>query len=326
MVYLTISVIVLFAGLFLLSALYWRDRRYRGEATQVSVDEQHYRSLIDLFKYAMTFLGVFGAVILYLTYKDSGAIRDEVRKNLTDAKSDIRQTMTDVKGDVKQSVDSTKSDAKQAIDYTKTFADTQISQTREQTSAIALNEARRQVDNAFRTSNIESMIELAAKKQVGQAYEREVRGQIDGLMDNIHQEITALGQINDAGAKMRVGIREGLERLQQLQRISQSEQSRQMAKALFEAITRDYETTVQKDFEGKSPLQFAYGDKAAEMKMSPTVISDAVKIILDKNMHLSPVAEQFFYLRDAASVPFKTFDFEAVEQWCKAHPAVCKIQ
>jgi hypothetical protein len=118
-----------------------------------------------------------------------------------------------MKSDAKSTIDNTKEQASAAINYTKDAAGNQISQIREQSGAIALTEAQKRVDNAFRTTNVETLVENATKREVGSAVERRVQTEVDKVMASVQQDISTLGRIADAGSRMRQGIRSGYDEL-----------------------------------------------------------------------------------------------------------------
>ena len=93
-----------------------------------------------------------------------------------------------------------KSDAKSTIDNTKELAS--ISQIRGEAAAIALTEAQKRVDSAFRTTNVETLVDNAARREVGTAIERRVQTEVDKVMASVQQDISTLGRIADAVSRV----------------------------------------------------------------------------------------------------------------------------
>jgi hypothetical protein len=146
-------------------------------------------------------------------------VRSEVRQNLADIKSEVRQNLADVKSDTYAAVDRTREDAKTAISHTTDATSLQISQIRERSATIAIGEAQKRVDEAFRTTNVQKLVEESAQRQVGPVIDRKVQTEVDREMASLQDEISALGQIADAGLQMRIGIRAGLDELGQLKQV-----------------------------------------------------------------------------------------------------------
>jgi len=289
--------------------------------------ELHYKSLTDYFKYLVTItamgVGILVAVGLYITYRDMSSMRAEVKQNLSDVKGEIRQNMADVKGDTKQVVEGTRDQAKTAIDSTRDAASLQISQIREQSAAIALGEAQRRVENAFRTTNVETLVEDAARRQVGVVIERQAKGEVDRAMDSLQQDITMPGRLADAGAKMRIGMRSGWDQLFSLINSSTNENVLQRGKAIFESIATDYESYVKESMGGHSALETEYGEKLKELRSKPEFVQGMIaRIRSGRDLH--EVATSFLTLREVMGRPFKMFDIEAVEQWCAQHSQQCQ--
>jgi hypothetical protein len=210
--------------------------------------ELHYKSLTDYFKFLVTLtlagIGILTTVGLYIGYKDMAAMRAEVRQNLSDVKGEVRQNMSDVKSDTRAAVDNIKDDAKASIENAKTATDAQISQIRDRSAVIAVSEAQRRVDEAFRNRNIEGMVENAASRQVAPVIERQLKTEVDRAMVSLQRDITFLGQISDAGAYMRVGGRKGLDKLVELQQNAPNESMRLAARSMLETIGKNYEEFV----------------------------------------------------------------------------------
>lgn len=307
----------------------------------VSDAELHYKNLIDFFKTAVTILGIVVAglgivvtvlgiiltIVFYLTYSNMAAMREEVRQNLSDAKSEIRQNVTDMKtdtnsaiNDAKSAVDDAKKDAKDTIEYTKNTTDKQVSQIRDQSASIALNEAQQKVDSAFRSNNVEAMVENAAKREVGPVIDRQVRTEVDREMNSVQKDLTYLGKIADAGTSVRLGFRKGLNQLITLQKNAPNDVMRQRVESLLNTITDDYERVSKEELDDSSVREFL-----SNSKNSSNVIADSVKSIREEQ-NLSEIATEFIILRAATGYPFKMFDFQAVENWCSQHSNECKIK
>lgn len=297
----------------------------RATAAVISVTEAelHYKSLIDFLKYiiptTLAAITILIAVGSYFNYRDMAAMRSDVRQNLLDVKSDVRQNLIDAKADSKAAVESIRDQAKTAID-------SEITQIRGRSSAIAIAEAQRRVDEAFRSTNVQTLVEDAARRQVGPVIERNVAEQVDRVMVSLQEDISLSSRIADAGYQMRSGMRSGWTELISLQKTAPSERSRKNAKMILDSIANSYEYYRQKDLhENPSGPGNAIGflDEGEAIKKGLSVPSGLIKLIRT-NEDLIQVSYAFIALREATGYQFRMFDIDAVDKWCAEHPAECK--
>lgn len=310
--------------------------------------EAHYRSLADFFKYLVTIvlsgIALLVGVGLYVTNKDMAAMRAEVRQNISDVKSDLKQSLSDVKTDTRTAVDSTKQAAGSAIKGTQDAAETQISQIRGQSASIALGEAQRRVEDAFKNRNIESIVESAAKQQVAPVIERQLRGEVDRALIVLQRDITLFAQIADASD----GSREGFGKLLELEKNGPNEVVRLRAKSMREAIADRDEKWAKYVFEGDgvkdkdiayhvffdpaldesgfhrySDMSREEFEKLSEPQKKTHLLSSLVKIIRTSR-DMNVVAKSFLGLRELTGYQFRVFDFDAVNGWCAQNSSQCK--
>lgn len=299
-----------------------------------SDSEDHYKHLLEYFKNVVqitaTILGLVAVLIgavsgvgIWFSYRSINDVKDEMKKGLVDVRSDAKAAIDSTKDGAKLSIDTATSGAQSAIDTAKESAASQISQVRQQAAGIALNEAQRRVDDAFRTTNVQGLVEDAARRQVGPVIDRQVRSEVDRVMGSLQDDISSLGEIADAGAYMRGGGRPGLDKLLGLQK-SPNERIRDRAKAILEAITNDYERARIRDIKEagfNSPEEMFRANHSENIKAE--MIADMVKTIrTDSNLYL--VSEAFLQLRGITGYPFRMFDMEAVERWCVQNKELCK--
>ena len=262
-----------------------------------SEQEIHYRELKSYFeslvKYTLTALGIVLAAGAFFFFKNISGVRLE---------------------------------ANAAIESEKNLASIQLDSIRDQAAKLAVDEAKRRVDDAFKANNVEEMVEKAAKRQVGSTIEHEVAEEVDRYMESIQGDITALGAIADNAMKMRIGLRAGLEQLQNMQTESSSEKIRQRSKVFFESIAADYEAVLK---EYRPEGGFKNPKEARLFAGLPDTISNSVlngklvQIILTDH-NLTQVGQAFLFLRECTGVRFKMFDVKAVEQWCTNHNSECR--
>jgi hypothetical protein len=223
-----------------------------------------------------------------------------------------------------RNISDVKSEARASIEQTKDSANKEISKIQDQAAKIALAEAQRRIDIAFQAPNINKMIEVAAKRQMGSAMELQVKAQVDQETKQLRDDITFLGKISGAGARMRLGIRAGLEELRSLERTANYESERENARTLLETITSDYEHVITTTLDPRisTPQDYLSFTSHVNVGTSDPVVGLVQVIRTDPN--LNAVAASFIGLRKAVNVQFKMFDLDEVEKWCAGRKDICK--
>lgn len=205
-------------------------------------------------------------------------------------------------------------------------------QIRERSATIALSEAQRRVDDAFRNRNIEGMVENAASRQVAPVIERQLKTEVDRAMVDLRQDISFLGQISDSGAYLRVGGRKGLDKLVELLHNAPNESMRLAARSMLETIGRNYEEFVIPPTADGKEQDFVQGYLAdhqdelkqfSESEKRARLIPILIKEIRSSN-DLQSVTTAFVALRKLTNQDFHVFDMDAVNTWCAEHASKCK--
>jgi len=225
-------------------------------------------------------------------------------------------------------VSQVKSQANSAINQTKEDARREISSIRNDAAKIALDEARRRVDNAFETANVRNMVDQAARRHVTEEMDKRVAQDISLKMSVLEQDITRFGELADLAMKARLGFRKGLEGLALRAKSGQTEDDRGRARDLESAIAADYEAAHTKGIERFSPGDFLGAATMATAGSANTIdvkqpVPGLVNVIR-KEQDLNTVCLAFMALRKVTGRQFAMFDFASVEQWCTGHPQACK--
>jgi hypothetical protein len=267
------------------------------QAASPSATREHYENMISFHKWIVTMtLGALTLIIsvaLGVFWKDMSQVRSE---------------------------------AAAAVGAARDSATREISTVREEAANIALTEAQKRVDEAFKTTNVVSMVEAAAKRQVGPVIERQVNAEVDRVMTSLQGDISTMGQLVDIGMKMRVGLRDGLEGLAAQVKTSASENIRLRAKSLLDSITADYEKVelgILRDRKIQHALDALDLWGLGELKNQPSLVSGLVAVI-HQDSRLDRVAFAFLALREASGHQFKMFDFEDVDRWCEMNKPRCE--
>ena len=275
--------------------------------TPITEAEIHYRELQSYFKWLVTMtlaaLGITVSVGLFIFYKD----------------------MSQIRSDVNSQIQRVQSQATNEIQRARESANSEISKIRGDAASIARVEAQKGVDDAFKTTNIITMVESAAKKQVGPVIEHQVRSEVDRVIQSIQTDITSLSQIADYAMQMRVGFRSGLTHLLELQRKAPSETVRMRAKSLIETIGTDYETAIKetlREYNFQSVLQASELYRLGKLRNAQNLVAALLEVI-ESDRDLSHVGFAFLALREATGFSFRMFDIEGVNRWCGEHKKEC---
>jgi hypothetical protein len=204
-------------------------------------------------------------------------------------------------------------------------ANRQIDHVREEAAKVAIDEARKRVDDAFRTQNIQEMIEAAAKRQLGPAIDRRVRQELDVFATGVQDQISSLGEITDLAAKMRIGIRSGLNDLSLKAKSAANENDRRMAQALLSTVSADYDSVWRRNLrrDGLTAENALFGATRFRFNPSNPHPVPAIVTMIREEPDLNVVALSFLALTDSTGHQFRMFDIDGVEQWCKEHSPIC---
>jgi hypothetical protein len=214
-----------------------------------------------------------------------------------------------------------------AITETRDSADREIAKVRADARGVAIDEAHKRVDEAFRTENVRSMLNAAARREVGPAIDRQVREEVDRAMVGFDQAMSNLEEIADLGVKMRLGVREALDGLVLKAKTAATAKDRLRAKNILESISRDYEKVTRDqirmgNFTDARTYFFAIaggGLKPDSPKALPAIIR-----VVRGSLDLNTVSAAFLALDEMTGHQFRMFDIDEVEEWCRDHDRDCK--
>ena len=182
-----------------------------------SDQEQHYKSLIELFKYSVTFAGILFTVIAFvvgfITFKDGQEMRNseekarqEIRDNLKEMRTEIREErdrmeqksaqskaeLSDKEKELMATVSNLIQSTNRDINATRVDAIHQISGVKNEATTAARIEAKNRINEVFKEKNLEPFIETVAKDRLEPKVKQFVDKQFKDFDNNL------VGQINDA--------------------------------------------------------------------------------------------------------------------------------
>jgi len=159
----------------------FRTKPKKDNNSELSEEQRHYQNMISYFKWALGFTGSMMVLILtaagILFFKDRTAFNAEIKTYLRESKEQIKEMASNAQTTLKDTKDesnllsySLKSDAEKSIQYI-----------REDAKSLALAEATKQVNDAFREKNIQKTIEEAANKEITSSVKEMVFDKLSSL-------------------------------------------------------------------------------------------------------------------------------------------------
>lgn len=153
-----------------------------------SNDELHYASLISLFKYTVSILGVIGTLFAFgigwITYSDGKEMRAELKEQRRQMKEEVKEMKSELKearGVMQTQAEDLKQNTLISMDQTKRDALSQISGVKENSTLIAQTQAKKSIDAVFDVNNIDQFIIKVAKDRM----EPQVKSLVDGAVADL---------------------------------------------------------------------------------------------------------------------------------------------
>jgi hypothetical protein len=145
------------------------------------------------------------------------------------------------------------------------------------------------------------------------------------------KRITAIGEISESAARMRLGFREGFNEIITLSEKTKDPEVLRFAQNTLNTIAQDYELRVGGDLKRSnvsalSALQMYIVTSERVPWNSPEMpinLAGIVKLIND-NSNLEAIAGAFFAFREATGQNTKMFDFDGVAKWCSQNRPKCE--
>jgi hypothetical protein len=217
------------------------------------------------------------------------------------------------------SVKEMKEQARADIAQAKSAAEKEIETIRTEASRRALEEARKRVEDEFKQNNIAALIQNAAQKEVSGAMQKIVAAEVDRSSRQFSDDMQEIGRAIDAGILMRVGHRQGLDRLTNFGTPYQP--ARFFAQNLRADIARDYDEIYKKAFHVEGPaLDFA----RKYLEIAPTASEQEVHAELLKRMEkeesLDNLARDFIVARAVTRGAFQMFEIDSFKTWLRKNP------
>ena len=188
---------------------------------------------------------------------------------------------------------------------------------RDNAEKTAISESQKAVEKAFRTENIQEMINKSAEKEIKGAIQVEIAKQMEKVRPN-QTDVTTASLVSDAVARMRNFYRSGLTDIMAvLNNPNVDPMMKNSTRTFLRSVARDYEKQVNAadtSLVGRlNMIEVVEGMVRLDIK-DPNLKEKLVKIIL-KDDNLFNVTNATIALRKLTGIPFETFDERAIQSW-----------
>jgi hypothetical protein len=199
---------------------------------------------------------------------------------------------------------------------------------KQQATRVATAEAKSAVAQAFEEKHINELILIAAQNKVGAVSDKLIEQQLTSKLAPIQKRIALIGQISESGARMRLGIRAGLDELNSVLKDSNDADVQKFTKSTLETIGQDYEDRVQEGIKtsgvkGMMLLQTFMQRLGRQQSSLPSNLHMVVETI-NHDSDLNVVATAFVAFRELTGETVKMFDFGFIKLWCSQNQSKCQ--
>ncbi len=276
-----------------------------------SQEKLHYDSLISLFKYVIGAFTLLAGVVVFMI----GNSLNEIKKNITEEVAQSTKKLENVKSDADKTVAETKADSKEVLQYTRDLTTMQISLLKEDAKNLALSSARNKVEEAFKNNNIQTLIDLTARKEVS-----------DKLKDVVKVETDKTREIFEYLPKIQIAVEQigydsykDLCFVDSLSNYAENDMIRNYSKSLLlqKGGNFDYNYNLRSPFNDSSRRRESFLKQLDLPNLATN--ADAIREIISRMKSETTVvlniARCYQYLRFFTNIDFKTLDSKPVYDW-----------
>jgi hypothetical protein len=188
--------------------------------------------------------------------------------------------------------------------------DTLETQARQATNAEIARmqvEIRQRLEEQFKTPELQKMVRSEADAAMQSAVTKAEKS-VDPRLDELQRRISETGEISNAGARLRLGVRSGLDSLLEKAK-SPNPYVSQYAKSTLTLIGADYDS-------------FGQPNLYRVMLPSPQTPRNLLATMKSSTM-VQVIAAAFGLFREITGSKVLTFDILAAEKWCADNPKKC---
>lgn len=268
-------------------------------ATPRTTEEIEYKNLKNYLLTLLGFAAAFAGWIVYLTFEDRKAIKEDYEKTIIELKGEIKELKTDTK---------------ESISNTNRYAQEEISRIKFTTNQIALEETEKQLSNIFGTDKIKNLIQDEAVKEVK-----------NKVLEIVDEETKNIIMISDAGNFMRAGNHKAYIKLSNYSKNSENERDKRYASSLLNEILSDYYLAYKnasKQYIEKGDFHQMGSDYGLQKKNQVAITKDdivhqLVRSINYPDLELNALSDNIMTLVNLTGVDFKLFEIDKINEWYK---------
>ena len=198
-----------------------------------SQEKMHYDSLISLFKYVIGATTLLAGVVVFMI----GSSLTEIKKTISDDVKESAKKLESVKSDADKTVADTKANAKEVLQYTRDLTTIQINLLKEEAKNLALSSARNKVEEAFKNNNVQTLIDVTARKEINDKLKEVVKEETDKTREVFSYQIQLTIAFDQIGKRNR----ESLNYMDSLSNDAENEVIRKFSKELLIQKGKDYD-------------------------------------------------------------------------------------
>ncbi len=206
-----------------------------------------------------------------------------------------------------------------ALRMMKTSTATELSGTRQAATATAAAAAEQRLDKALADGSLKTLVEDISLKTASSAAEAQAHESIGKAMNSVESELRWIGEIADAGSRLRIGLRSGLDDLVKIETTSGNALARERAARLLNAIAKDYEDAALVSLKAHNMTNVV--DLLRDLSEMPRDLdfNNRTNLVacIHKELDMGCVALAFLALREKTGNHFELFDVGAVDDWFK---------
>ena len=206
-------------------------------------EKEHYETLLKLFRNLLWAITIIASVAAVLIGTGVNSIKSDINKELDGLRSKVAEienkaemTMDETKNEADKQLTILRNNATNIIDFTKDITETQVKVIREDVKNLALSTAKVEVEEAFLSNNITSLVEQKAENLVQERLEKLVSSELN----NVKIVFDYIPKITSAYDQIRQGSRKHFDLLDTLAHFNEYEIVNEISRELLLQKGEDY--------------------------------------------------------------------------------------
>lgn len=291
-------------------------------------EKEHYESLLKLFKNLLWAITIVSSVAAVLIGTGVNSIKSEINKELdslrlkvSEIENKADETMNETKHEADKQLSLLRSNAADIIDFTKDITETQVKVIREDVKNLALSTAKVEVEEAFLSNNITSLVESKAEKLVQDRLEKLVSSELN----NVKIVFNYIPTITSAYDQIRQGSRKHFDILDSLAHFNEYEIVNEISRDLLLQKGLDYYNSIQNlttkhtnSKTQKEVIEKFYKrmkiDVNFQLNSTPIMRVNRMIDTISYSQNLYNVVSGFIIIEDELKIKLNPFDMNVIRQ------------